>query len=495
MADVKISDLTNDASPTADDLIETENDPGGTPAARKVTLGNLRLFFHGSPAFTGTVTLPTGLTGVIRADSGVVSVDSDVTDIVAAASDTAAGKVELATTAEAVTGTDTVRAVTPAGAKAVTDALVAGGTAISSLGPAAGNPDSDDGIVGVEDGTPVQFSGAQVVNATAVNASGAVMESDYDANTVLAATVDNTPAALTMGASTILARLAAGNIIAATPAQLKTLLAITGADVANTPTGTIAATTAQAAIDELATDKFEKSFGTTTQSIANGTGRHFDYVNDNTFAANDIYLRLFLNNTDTAACFQVGTVAGVVVAFTLGGGGSTAPETTIGRLRAYVPSTNLTSAVSSKTLRVKLLNNVTAVGNVTTGDDDLQTASIPASLMTTNGDMVVFEAYGTFANNANAKTLRVKYGGTTVVTVTLPTSVAGHWRACLWVTRTGAATQDCYAEVTYNGATQGGFSTAAETLTGAVTAKCTGDATSTNDVVSEIAHTYWEPSV
>lgn len=40
-ADVVIHDLTADASPTADDLVETENSPGGTPASRKVTLGNL----------------------------------------------------------------------------------------------------------------------------------------------------------------------------------------------------------------------------------------------------------------------------------------------------------------------------------------------------------------------------------------------------------------------------------------------------------------------
>lgn len=66
-----------------------------------------------SPTFTGTVTLPVGLTGVVRTDTGVVSVDSDVTDIVAAATTAAAGKVELATTAEAETGTDTARAVTP----------------------------------------------------------------------------------------------------------------------------------------------------------------------------------------------------------------------------------------------------------------------------------------------------------------------------------------------------------------------------------------------
>lgn len=46
--------------------------------------------------------------------------------LVAAATDTTQGKVELATAAEATTGTDTTRAVTPAGLKASVDAAVAG---------------------------------------------------------------------------------------------------------------------------------------------------------------------------------------------------------------------------------------------------------------------------------------------------------------------------------------------------------------------------------
>lgn len=69
----------------------------------------------GTFTVTSTTTLATSLTGVLRADSGVVSTDSDVTDIVSAASDTAAGKVELATAAETTTGTDATRAVTPDG--------------------------------------------------------------------------------------------------------------------------------------------------------------------------------------------------------------------------------------------------------------------------------------------------------------------------------------------------------------------------------------------
>lgn len=68
-----------------------------------------------SPTFTGTVTLPVGLTGVLRADSGVVSTDSDVTDLVTAADLTTAGKIEVATSGEVNTGTDAGRAVSPDG--------------------------------------------------------------------------------------------------------------------------------------------------------------------------------------------------------------------------------------------------------------------------------------------------------------------------------------------------------------------------------------------
>jgi len=46
----------------------------------------------------------------------------------------------------------------------------------------------------------------------------------YDANSILAATADNTPAALTIGASTIVGRGAAGNISALTPAQAMNVL-------------------------------------------------------------------------------------------------------------------------------------------------------------------------------------------------------------------------------------------------------------------------------
>lgn len=118
MADTKISALTELAeTPATGDLIPIVDVSDTTDAAtgtnKKVTRANIigGLAPLASPTFTGTVTLPVGLTGVIRTDTGVVSVDSDVTDIVSAASLTAAGKVELATTAEIDTGTDSTRAM------------------------------------------------------------------------------------------------------------------------------------------------------------------------------------------------------------------------------------------------------------------------------------------------------------------------------------------------------------------------------------------------
>ncbi len=56
---VKMTDFTEDTSPTSDDLIWTTNAPAGTAADRKVTLGNLLLWMATQDwTFSGAVTLP-----------------------------------------------------------------------------------------------------------------------------------------------------------------------------------------------------------------------------------------------------------------------------------------------------------------------------------------------------------------------------------------------------------------------------------------------------
>lgn len=63
-ADTKVSALTADTTPTSDDLIYTVNDPGGTPASRKVVISDLFQNLTTNIVTTGTITA-----GTLIADS------------------------------------------------------------------------------------------------------------------------------------------------------------------------------------------------------------------------------------------------------------------------------------------------------------------------------------------------------------------------------------------------------------------------------------------
>ena len=102
--------------------------------------------------------------------------------------------------------------------------------AYSSL---TGKPTSLGDINGTE-GTKLTNieENADVTDATNVDAAGAVMESDYNANSILAATTDNTPVIVTVAASTIVGRTGAGNIDALTASEVRTIINVeNGADV------------------------------------------------------------------------------------------------------------------------------------------------------------------------------------------------------------------------------------------------------------------------
>lgn len=136
--------------------------------------------------------------------------------------------------------------------------------------------------------------------------------------------------------------------------------------------------------------------------------------------------------------------------------------------------------------------NTTTVGNVGIGEDDLRTYSLPASFLSTDGDSCYFEAAGTIASSANAKRIRVKFGATTIFdtgAAGIPVSTAIDWRIMGRVVRTGAATQKCMVHMNTNSATLASYTdytTAAETLSGAVTLKLTAEAVADNDIVQEI---------
>lgn len=57
---------------------------------------------------------------------------------------------------------------------------------------------------------------------------------------------------------------------------------------------------------------------------------------------------------------------------------------------------------------------VSTVGNVGTGEDDLQTYTLPASTLIATGDSVKIEAQYVIANNANQKRIKLFFGSATL---------------------------------------------------------------------------------
>ena len=139
----------------------------------------------------------------------------------------------------------------------------------------------------------------------------------------------------------------------------------------------------------------------------------------------------------------------------------------------------------------------TQTGNVTTGEDDLASFSVPANTLGTNLQTLIFEAWGTLAANTNAKILRARFGtsGTALMftSPTYNTAPAGKWYIRGTIVRTGAATQKSGVQCVTNFGTDTDIVTSLnQTLSGAVTLKVTGEGVASNDLVLEYFKVSWE---
>ena len=109
--------------------------------------------------------------------------------------------------------------------------------------------------------------------------------------------------------------------------------------------------------------------------------------------------------------------------------------------------------------------------------------------MGVNGQGVRIKAWGTTAANANNKTVRLKFGAANILDTGAVASNNETWYFEAEVFRTGGATQDAIAFVSFfNGViTQAQITNPAETLTGAVTVAVSGQngTANANDIVAE----------
>lgn len=155
-----------------------------------------------------------------------------------------------------------------------------------------------------------------------------------------------------------------------------------------------------------------------------------------------------------------------------------------------------TSPVWSYKFGGRLTANTTQVGNALTGEDDLMTYSVPAGILAVNGQNIFAIASGSFAANANLKTVKAYFGGTQVFTSGAIAANTGDWRMEVQIIRTGATTQIVNVDWSSGNALLTSFAvvtTPGETLSGAVTLRCTGEATLTDDVTQRTLTVNYNP--
>lgn len=144
---------------------------------------------------------------------------------------------------------------------------------------------------------------------------------------------------------------------------------------------------------------------------------------------------------------------------------------------------------------VAIYTEYSTVGNVTTGEDILFADTIAGGTMSTDGNSITGRFSGITANNANAKVIKFKFGGTTVAAPSTTTpSVGLGWTMYYEVIRTSATTQR--ANVTYvggDGVSKAYYATPTETLSGDIIIQLTGEATATDDIVKHTASATFMP--
>lgn len=142
-----------------------------------------------------------------------------------------------------------------------------------------------------------------------------------------------------------------------------------------------------------------------------------------------------------------------------------------------------------------------SIGNVGAGTDNLISYTIPASVLTTNNDSIEFKAFGNFGATSTPVVITCAYGSTTLISSGNLSVVANDsWEVSGTIIRTGATTQ--IATASFMGDLAGtvtskhDYTTPAETLSGTVVLKCTGNsnAAADNDVVQKGLLVNWFPA-
>lgn len=218
--------------------------------------------------------------------------------------------------------------------------------------------------------------------------------------------------------------------------------------------------------------------GTATTGL--GVGINFDAenasgTNKNIGSANYVYTDA--TNASEDADFTLNLIRG----------GSLVEKFKIGASKTTLTNENAVSYGVSGALK----SVYASVGNVGTGEDDLMTYTVPAGTLAQDGDYIDFVMSFSVAANS---TLKVYYGATQLFSFAA-LSADAVYRVTGQVVRTGATTQRATFQLN-GGSTVNvvGYQTPAETLSGTVVLKATGEGTSNNDIVQTLMTVKYFPS-
>lgn len=132
--------------------------------------------------------------------------------------------------------------------------------------------------------------------------------------------------------------------------------------------------------------------------------------------------------------------------------------------------------------------DMTAVGNVGTGEDNLISYAMPAKVLGHNLESLEITAFGTVAANANNKRIKLKFGTTTLYDTTAVAANAGSWEITSKITRTASAVEKCITKIVSSNSLildNSNYVLASENTDNNLNIFCTGEATTNNDIVQE----------
>ena len=146
----------------------------------------------------------------------------------------------------------------------------------------------------------------------------------------------------------------------------------------------------------------------------------------------------------------------------------------------------------------------TSVGNVGTGEDDLYTTTLAASILGTNGDKLEAEYGGVFVSSATAtRQIKLYFAGTAIFdTGALTLSLSSAWTMYASIIRVSSTVVRYMVSLTTQGAALAAYTAVGEltglTLSNTAVLKITGEAAgvgaATDDIVAKMGTVEWKPA-